>query len=750
MSFWFGDFELDQERRQLLRSGEPVPLEPKAYELLGLLLERRPRALSKAQIRDVIWPQTFITESTLAVVVNGIRQALEDDARHPRFIRTVHGFGYAFCGEARQTADEHPGTGDAYPEAGGAPRAEISESAPPEPKQEASVEGSPARRGAAKAGRWRWTVAAAAALAVLSAGWYWFGARRTTAPDESPTAVPLTSLPGVELDPALSPDGGRVAFIWDGPDRSNFDVYVKEIASGETVRVTSDPAADHHPVWSPDGKRLAFLRRQGTGARVILVPAGGGEERELAPISELPRLYLQDLWSFCLDWSPDGRFLAVSDRGADGQSWGVYLISLGTGEKRELTTTGNPRIIDRLPAFSPDGRTLAFLRGSFAPEAELLVQPLTSDATPAAPAKAVVKERVAGANRISWVAGGRELVVGDWRISLSGSRSRPFRLPGRGDPDPSGGRVQERISIRGTRLVFSTPESRLQLFRVSLTGASRAHLAPFQPSTRGENHPAFSPDGRRVAFTSRRSGDGLIWVCTVDGSSCHSLPRPRGSFYASSPSWSPDGRRLAFDAGVGEAFHVYIAPAEGGTIRPLTSSRPPAAGTSRSGRCEPMRRMPTPLRSGSPGTAASRRRSHRTAGTCTTPNAAHPGSGACLWTGREPLARRGSSKSAARDAGSCARVGSSSWPEGSGFLRRSASSTSPRGARPRCWPCRQTGTSSSTAAHSRCRRTGSGPSSTSSGSSRATSCWSRDSGDARAGSLAGRPCDGLLLIVCQN
>jgi DNA-binding winged helix-turn-helix (wHTH) protein len=97
MSLLFGDFEFDQDRRQLLRSGEPVPLEPKAHELLSRLLERRPRALSRAQIRDVIWPQSFITESTLAVVVNGIRQALSDDARHPRFIRTVHGFGYAFC-----------------------------------------------------------------------------------------------------------------------------------------------------------------------------------------------------------------------------------------------------------------------------------------------------------------------------------------------------------------------------------------------------------------------------------------------------------------------------------------------------------------------------------------------------------------------------------------------------------------------------------------------------------------------------
>ena len=99
MSLRFGEFELDQERRQLLRSGRPVPLEPKAYELLSLLVERRPRALTRAQIRDVVWPGVFISESTLGVAVNAIRQALGDDAREPRFIRTVHGFGYAFCGE---------------------------------------------------------------------------------------------------------------------------------------------------------------------------------------------------------------------------------------------------------------------------------------------------------------------------------------------------------------------------------------------------------------------------------------------------------------------------------------------------------------------------------------------------------------------------------------------------------------------------------------------------------------------------
>jgi DNA-binding winged helix-turn-helix (wHTH) protein len=108
MSLSFGDFKLDQERRQLLRSGRPVPLEPKAYELLSLLVERRPRALSRAQIRDVVWPGVFISESTLTQSVNSIRHALDDDARRPRFVRTARGFGYAFCGEARVTGEEPP------------------------------------------------------------------------------------------------------------------------------------------------------------------------------------------------------------------------------------------------------------------------------------------------------------------------------------------------------------------------------------------------------------------------------------------------------------------------------------------------------------------------------------------------------------------------------------------------------------------------------------------------------------------
>jgi DNA-binding winged helix-turn-helix (wHTH) protein len=78
MPWLFGDFTLDEERRQLLREGNPIPLEPKAYELLNLLVARRPRALSKEQIHSVLWAGTFVSESALAGLIADLRSALGD------------------------------------------------------------------------------------------------------------------------------------------------------------------------------------------------------------------------------------------------------------------------------------------------------------------------------------------------------------------------------------------------------------------------------------------------------------------------------------------------------------------------------------------------------------------------------------------------------------------------------------------------------------------------------------------------
>jgi hypothetical protein len=92
----FGPYVLDPESRQLLRGDDVVRLSPKAFDLLNILVSHRPKALAKSDLQERLWPGTFVVEKNLANLVSEIRDAIGDDPSDPRFIRTVHRFGYAF------------------------------------------------------------------------------------------------------------------------------------------------------------------------------------------------------------------------------------------------------------------------------------------------------------------------------------------------------------------------------------------------------------------------------------------------------------------------------------------------------------------------------------------------------------------------------------------------------------------------------------------------------------------------------
>lgn len=96
----FGRFTIDSETRQLRRDGQDVHLSPKAFDLLSLLIHHRPNVLQKDELVTQIWRDSHVSDASLAVLIGEIRDAIDDDARHPRFVRTAHGVGYAFCGEA--------------------------------------------------------------------------------------------------------------------------------------------------------------------------------------------------------------------------------------------------------------------------------------------------------------------------------------------------------------------------------------------------------------------------------------------------------------------------------------------------------------------------------------------------------------------------------------------------------------------------------------------------------------------------
>jgi len=110
----FGDCEFDPGRRLVLRHGRAIPLSPRAFELLAILLDRRPEAVSKTELLEQLWPDSFVSDASLHNLVAEVRAALNDESRSPRYIRTVTKFGYAFHGDARPVEEPAGNTAAAH------------------------------------------------------------------------------------------------------------------------------------------------------------------------------------------------------------------------------------------------------------------------------------------------------------------------------------------------------------------------------------------------------------------------------------------------------------------------------------------------------------------------------------------------------------------------------------------------------------------------------------------------------------
>jgi Tol biopolymer transport system component len=374
--------------------------------------------------------------------------------------------------------------------------------------------------------------------------------------------VLLTSHPGRELEPALARDGQRIAFVWDGEDGDNFDLYTKVIGAETALRLTTHRAYDGTPAWSPDGRWIAFLRTEGSHGSVLLVPSTGGGERKLLDV---------DPWyGSSISFSPDGRSIAVSDRPGPGAAFGVVLVDVETRETRVVTRPDASFFAgDAFPAFSPDGRWLAFARFP-AHGAALHWATLSVVSVHGGPVRSLARqEQVVGG--IDWTPDGRHVVFTAsrgyegpllWRVPAAGGAQA--RVGGHDQPMANlfgaetltqVGRFY-RISVAGERIVYAQSNYQTDIWRMAV-GASR-DFARLIASTQVDEAPQFSPDGRRIAFSSSRaSKHPQIWVCGAQGSDCAQLTSFRSA--CGTPRWSPDSQRVAFDAGDAGQSEIYVA-----------------------------------------------------------------------------------------------------------------------------------------------------------------------------------------------
>jgi Tol biopolymer transport system component/DNA-binding SARP family transcriptional activator len=444
--------------------------------------------------------------------------------------------------------------------------------------------------------RWHWRPAAVIVTLVLAGGWAALNIRPPSPALSTGHSVPLTSSPGIEFQPALSPDGSLVAFV---AMRGGRHAIVVRSAAGAPGGSELLPAAEqggeqYLPVWSPDGRVVRFVDspnagRPGPPPIWYEVPALGGPARRV----ELPRPTRSVAWTrdgtraafaegdslfiyeinersvsllavrpstlgiHSLTWSPDARWIAyVAGNPFWPWAWNtapstIWLASTRDGSRVQVTDATHTNVS---PAWA-DGRHLLFISdrdgrrevyvvaiGGHGPEGEAVKVPGGTEA-----------------HSISLSADGRKLALAHYTTdqnvwSFADSATPPFSLAA-GRPVTGGAQVVEThdVSPDGKWLVY---DSNLfedgDLFKMPVAGGTPV---PVVTGMTAASYPRFSPDGREIAFSGGSDWD--VWVVAADGGAPTRVTSEPG--IGEVPIWSPDGLRLAFRrprAGVIEAWTV--------------------------------------------------------------------------------------------------------------------------------------------------------------------------------------------------
>ena len=357
----------------------------------------------------------------------------------------------------------------------------------------------------------------------------------------------FTSYPGAEISPAFSPDGNQIAFVWDGENGDNYDIYVKQLGVGEyqAHRITKNMRADWAPVWTPDGRHLIFSRDESLvpnksgrfGSKGIYrIPVLGGSERRLTSGSQP-------------DCSPDGNTIVlidhVSDSTKDELQYGLFFYSLDNNLRKQFSNPP-PGNSDTFPKISPNSKKIAFLRSSGENRGtipgEIFIIPITGgkevqitfDST-----------HIAG---LSWTPDSKNIIFSSnrsgthnlWIVSDKGGEPLPVNASGLDIRDPD-------ISPDGYRIAFSEVFFGSEIVRYDLSRFDNQNLLPekFNYSGNGDGHPSYSPNGEKIVFASNRTGSREIWICDKNGQNSFQVTHLAPAF-SSVPQWAPDNKTIVF------------------------------------------------------------------------------------------------------------------------------------------------------------------------------------------------------------
>ena len=600
--FSFADVEVRESEFCIVKAGEVLPVEPRAFRVLVYLLRNPQRLITKNELLDAVWNDYAVSENSLSRCIALLRRLLGDDTRDPRYIATIPTVGYRFLcdveviddvhGKLKLPDQPHPDNGARAVGAIGHEHLSGTTSVQSNDPQDQNAVADklankleqkivlPPEKASRQSGRLLIPGLVAAMLVILALGFMSYrklssrGARtavgiqsaNASAGSSRMHAGRLTDLPGAAWGPAFSPDGDKITFIWNGENPINGDVYVQLVGGERPLRLThTDRGIVCCANWSPDGREIAFGRCDESGGAVFLVPALGGPERKLTDV-----VCPNDEAGYP-SWTPDGSSLLLADRCTPAAQRGIVLFSLKTGEKRCLASPPpHSAEGDSNPVLSPDGKTVAY-QSNTTLVPEIYTVPI-SGGTP----RQITNEGT-GAAAPMWSSDGRSIVFlsprsglpGIWRTAAAGGGviERETVYPAVGSLSRDGRRL---AYVASGDLSTGSPSV---VWRVSLASPGGRVISrnKILSGDGGDFSAQPSPDGQQVAFQSARSGKcGEIWKSDLNGGNLLQMTFFEKGF-SGTPRWSPDGKWIAFDNHTVEHGQIYLIDSEGRNLHVVTS-----------------------------------------------------------------------------------------------------------------------------------------------------------------------------------
>jgi Tol biopolymer transport system component/DNA-binding winged helix-turn-helix (wHTH) protein len=547
-------FRLDLVEQTIYWNGQKRKLSAKKFELLRLLIRNAGQVVQKNEIFKTVWPDRFIDESNISQNILYLRKIIEKNPQTPVHILTIPGAGYMFLPEVQQVAKERPPAPlpSSEPEVMG----QRDEVIIVPPRQPVATNITPRLLWLnATPGR-RLGVMTILLMILVTCSILWTYIRPAHKREWAGLITqPLITMNGQKGALAFSPDGRSLAFTSIERNSGQYGIFVKRSHEERMTELTNNASHSSRVAWSPDSQQIAFLREIVPGEQmqqVFIIPAAGGKEELIGEAVG------------GLDWSPHGKSLAITDRAAPYGPLLVYLLSVDEKTRSPLTILpGGSSSFDHDPRFSPDGRSIAFIRQHSPFNCDILLIELASGRL------IEVASNQSEVRSLQWSTDSQELLYLSKQSGTSQIWSLPIQnlLP-QAVTTVCAGSDNFAISPVNGQMVLSCLDTIQKISIVELGDGATHPLCEIR-STEKNFYPQFSNDGRQIAFVSDRTGFEEIWIMDTGCSYQTNLTnlRQRG---LGRPRWSPDGKRIAFHRYNGNQTDIFLVEVIGGQIQQLT------------------------------------------------------------------------------------------------------------------------------------------------------------------------------------